>query len=125
LSSRVTSVRVTCGLTIVLSSSNVLGVIGGRHGLNVVNIIRVIGVAVGLVNGVSRVGDSDFVVVILEVRNVGGDSAIRGADNGCGLRSEVLEVDCTVRVTVVCDVTRILLKHRSARESAMQFRRTW
>lgn len=109
----------------MLSSSNVLGVIGGRHGLNVVNTIRVIGVAVGLANGVSRIGDSDFVVVILEIRNVGVDSAIRGVDNGRGIWSEALEVDCTLRVTVVCDVTRVLLKHRSARESAMQLHRTW
>jgi hypothetical protein len=77
LDSRVISVRVACGLTVVLPSSNMLGMIGGRHGLNVVNAIRVTRVAVGSANVVSVVYGGGFVVVVPGDRNVGGDGVIR------------------------------------------------
>ena len=124
------SVRVTRGLTIVLSSSNMLGIIGGRHGLDVVNAIRVIRVAVGLANGVSGVSNGGFVVVVLEIRYVWGDGVTRGVGSGCGIRGEALKADCTLWVdilwvTVEPDVTKVLLNRRSARESGVQSRHTW
>ena len=104
LSSRITSRGVVCGLVGVPSSSNVLGMIGGYRGLNV--------------------------VVVPEIGNTGGHSVIHGVGSDCGIRSEVLKVDSALsmgnlRVTVVPEVTRILLNHRSARESGMQSHRTW
>lgn len=64
LNSRITSGRVACGLVIVSSSFNVLGMIGGYHGLNVV-------------------GGSDFVVVVPGIKNVGVHSIIHGVSSDC------------------------------------------
>lgn len=93
---RITPRRVVCGLVIVSSSFNVLGMIGGYHGLNVV-------------------GGSDFVVVVPGIKNAGVHSVIHGVSGDCGIRSEVLKVDSALsvghlRVTVVPGVTRTLLK---------------
>lgn len=95
--------------------------IGGRHGLNLFNAIRVIRLSVSLADSVSGVGGRDFVTVILKVRNVGGDGAIRGVGSGCGIRSEAPKVVCTLlvgilRVAAVSGVTRILLNHRISEE---------
>jgi len=96
LNPRKTSRRVACGLAIVPSSFNVLGMTGGSHGLNVV-------------------GGGHFVVVVPGIKNVGVHSVIHDVSSDCGIRSEVLKINSALsvghlRVTVVPGVTSILLK---------------
>ena len=71
MDSRIVSVLVTCGLTIMLASPNMLTMVGGPHVLSTVSVVRTVSVPVVLLaRGERRVDRGHCVAIVRGTRDV-------------------------------------------------------